>query len=430
MNLYVSDPYEKAFGLRNAYNHINIEKRSKSALKTSHVEKHLKPYFHPRSRRDDEMQSIIHSLEDDVEYSESDISDVESSEDEDINDDESDFTVSTLHSHPTTPIPTSSTTKHGGELSSILDDEQTPLDENIVNEFFEETYKEGTPVDIILEKQSNKLVKDIYENLKLISEGKEVPDNDVSRLAKDINGKTSSELQTMLHDISAELVNLENYIGNNTNYTVADLKNSIYHEGNGEYNAVKEIAIYDELYKKYMAIGSIIRKNEREIKLKKIVDDINKKIDTKGRDQESNEYMDIVGKIAEELKNAFDKYSTDKASGRGKPTNSAYQVAVSYVKQLSRPGNINIPDRHIGVLRKALPKIKPQLIYKYLDRNILTKEQLINDVDILSELDDLYLNPPSSSKNEHGFTLNHDKVMEHLKSKESGKGYLKAIWDD
>ena len=144
----------------------------------------------------------------------------------------------------------------------------------------------------------------------------------------------------------------------------------------------------------------------------------------------SNEYMDIVGKIAEELKNAFDKYSTDKASGRGKPNNSAYQAAVSYVKQLSRPGNINIPDRHIGVLRKALPKIKPQLIYKYLDRNILTKEQLINDVDILSELDDLYLNPPSSSKNEHGFTLNHNKVMEHLKSNESGKGYLKAIWDD
>ena len=79
---------------------------------------------------------------------------------------------------------------------------------------------------------------------------------------------------------------------------------------------------------------------------------------------------------------------------------------------------------------KALPKIKPQLIYKYLDRNILTKEQLINDVDILSELDDLYLNPQSSSKNEHGFTSNHVKVMEHLKSKESGKGYLKAIWDD
>ena len=91
------------------------------------------------------MQSIIHSLEDDVEYSESDISDVESSEDESINDDESDFTVSTLHSHHTTPIPTSSTTKHGGELSSILDDEQTPLDENIANEFFEETYKEGEP---------------------------------------------------------------------------------------------------------------------------------------------------------------------------------------------------------------------------------------------------------------------------------------------
>ena len=71
MKSIYQDPYEKAFGLRNAYKNIDIEKRSKPVLKI--IEKRI-----------DEMQSIIHSLEDDVEYSESDISDNDS-DNENIN---------------------------------------------------------------------------------------------------------------------------------------------------------------------------------------------------------------------------------------------------------------------------------------------------------------------------------------------------------
>ena len=474
MNLFISDPYEKAFGLINAYKRIN--KHSQPYLKSGHpgssgdaslryarmqarAEKRPNPFLNISGKRRGEMRSIMNFLSDDDisdnENEDNELSesigdsiagssrdDHEDNDNEDSNHEDELASERIGGSHPRTSrdditvsfISTDHSDSHTLDENELPED-AIPLNENIMNEYFDE-YNYNKPVGIILEKKSKELLNDIYERKTLMNEGKEVPDDYATRIAIEINGKNSIQLKDILDNVSADLRKIEKKLGNSIHYSLADLKNSVDHEGEGEFNVIQEISDYDKLHTLYLALESIIdtqeeyEKMERAEKLKEIVDNINKKVEIQGKEQEANDYINIVGKIAEEFKNKFDTYSTANASGTGKPNKKAYEVAVKYVKQLSQPGNISISEKHIGVLRRALPKIRPQLIYKYLDNNILMSQQLIKDMNLLSELDDLKWNDVSASKKKHGFTLSHNRVLEHIQSSDPKEGFLKAIWDD
>ena len=495
MKSIYQDPYEKAFGVINAYKNIDIEKRSKPVLKI--IEKRI-----------DEMQSIIHSLEDDVEYSESDISDNDS-DNENINVSNKDsgerrddgnkrppplpknpppvvssvpywithaspepnyhnihklpvkeeykthprnrtyetpygdpkhgqFVMYSGSNRPTTPenktaIPDKDTPRTTLKAFLAVDDDtKTLLDKNIVKEYFDENYKPGKTADIILKKKSDEVVNEVYERQKLLKEGKEIPDDLISDVTRRIERATDiNELKTTLKLLSNKLQHIENELANTTKYTVADLKNSVDHEGEGEgeLNAIKEINEYDLVYIYYHAYEKIIKEIEEKMRTEKqktLENEKNKIIRDKERQQEAADYGHLVSRIADKLSKA-DSFLYASWPLYKEPNESAYLTASEYVKRMAMPGKSNIDPQHINIIREALKTLGPTLISRYFDKEKLFNEKFIEDPSLINGLNILY---SKMSKKPNGFTFNHDKTIQHIKNGRPGKGYLKPIWDD
>ena len=315
---------------------------------------------------------------------------------------------------------------------AVDDDTKTLLDKNIVKEYFDENYKPGKTADIILKKKSDDVVNEVYERHKLLKEGKEIPDDLISDVTRKIERATDiNELKTTLKLLSNKLQHIENELANTTKYTVADLKNSVDHEGEGEgeLNAIKEINEYDLVYIYYHAYEKIIKEIEEKMRTEKqktLENEKNKIIRDKERQQEAADYGHLVSRIADKLSKA-DSFLYGSWPSYKEPNESAYLTASEYVKRMAMPGKSNIYPQHINIIREALKNIGPTLISRYFDKEKLFNEKFIEDPSLINGLNILY---SKMSKKPNGFTFNHDKTIQHIKNGRPGKGYLKPIWDD
>ena len=277
-----------------------------------------------------------------------------------------------------------------------------------------------------MEKESNDIVNRVHEINKLWKEGKEINNDLISNFALKIDAaKDIDELKTLLKEIEKPLQKLKDNILHNTKYTVEDLKKSTSHGGENPSNPIKEINEYDTVYTFYLALEKIIKEKEKQINDAKLK--VQNTQQNNQRKKESADYGHIVKLIAREFADNYDKYSSSGIAGNGKPNKEAYVLAAEYVKQMSRPTkNFSIDPNDKAVVKGVLPFIGPHLIVNYFDKQFLIDNNLITPK-LEQQVNQRYSklgNTPT------GFTLNHDKILEHLNSKDSDKGFLKAMWDD